>query len=561
MGADYLGPGRSQLGAFLLWSLTIGSWCGAMRADSEELLDEAKRRIDRIELRVHRAMYRALLPVADLLTQAKELYELETGTGHGKLNPHGVAPFVHVAAERLDRSPSFVDRLLRLAQLDAGTRALLADQPKLAITQSSLLALCREPDIDRRRAAVEAFRSGGSRAFKKALERPLIEPVDVAEVNANRVREVMAAYQTARGTEVDQPSDETGAPGQAEPGAVQLETRVDACDLVHDDPLEFLKTFGEGWGSPLATDPGPSHQHESESPAKRARRDRALAVFEFLQGPIAVIRGSAKPSMIADILPLEGSSSCPVCGPSGCGSRVVVMVPGYHAAPPMQTRIHERLAVRPGRVRNTCPSLRWPPHFHRLTQIVFVAASCEVPPHVDRISGRLRPVMPKRKRPYVASPDQVKITRDGDAAIIQYADPRVRTTHFTIGRDKLATMTDADILAVWNDGIEATDEFIRAQDAPAIEIPVGKPQVIYEAQCDQGVPRGHVLRCVVETDAAIEPNLDETVVSIDDRDFTLREFVKMIGTFGGWGMRIEFVFDEEVHVRPDVEVREPDEGE
>ncbi|MBI2392258.1 MAG: hypothetical protein HYV09_21905 [Deltaproteobacteria bacterium] len=46
-------------------------------------------------------------------------------------------------------------------------------------------------------------------------------------------------------------------------------------------------------------------------------------------------------------------------------------------------------------------------------------------------------------------------------------------------------------------------------------------------------------------------------VAIDGRDFTLAEFMTMVGTFGGWGMRIEFVPDDELHVRPKVKVREP----
>ena len=167
--------------------------------------------------------------------------------------------------------------------------------------------------------------------------------------------------------------------------------------------------------------------------------------------------------------------------------------------------------------------------------------------------------MPKRKRPHIASPDQVKITRDGDAAVIEYADPKVATTHFNIGAERLATMTDADILAMWNDGIEATDEFIRTHHVPTIEIPVGKPQVKYEPRADQWVPRGHVLRCVGVNDSP--KGMEDDFISVDDRDFTVAEFTRMIGTFGGWGMRIEFVFDEEVHIRPDGVVREPEDWE
>ena len=36
-----------------------------------------------------------------------------------------------------------------------------------------------------------------------------------------------------------------------------------------------------------------------------------------------------------------------------------------------------------------------------------------------------------------------------------------------------------------------------------------------------------------------------------------KEFGKLLTTYGGWGMRIEFVPDDEVHRRPVHEVREP----
>lgn len=71
------------------------------------------------------------------------------------------------------------------------------------------------------------------------------------------------------------------------------------------------------------------------------------------------------------------------------------------------------------------------------------------------------------------------------------------------------------------------------------------------------VPRGDVVRCQILSDAAIEPELDEKFVSIDGRDFTLAEFMRMVGTFGGWGMRIEFVPDDELHQRPKLRVRDP----
>lgn len=164
--------------------------------------------------------------------------------------------------------------------------------------------------------------------------------------------------------------------------------------------------------------------------------------------------------------------------------------------------------------------------------------------------------MPRPKRPHIASMEEVRITREGDAAVIEYADASVAKTHFGLGAEKLAKMTDEDVLDVWNDHLENMEAHRRAYEHVVTEIPVGKPQVKYFARGDQWVPRGHALRCEILSDG-IEPSLDEPFVTIDNRDFTLAEFMKMVGTFGGWGMRIEFVPDDELHIRPKLKVREP----
>jgi hypothetical protein len=166
--------------------------------------------------------------------------------------------------------------------------------------------------------------------------------------------------------------------------------------------------------------------------------------------------------------------------------------------------------------------------------------------------------MPLPKQPYVASADQVRITRNGDDAVIEYADESVSTTHLKIGAEKLAGMTDEELLAFWNSHIEAAEDHRQSLSYTATEIPVGKPQVEFFERGNQWTPRGHVVRCQILSDAAIPPNVDEPFVSIDGRDFTLGEFMTMVGTFGGWGMRIEFVPDDELHERPKLKVREPD---
>jgi hypothetical protein len=162
--------------------------------------------------------------------------------------------------------------------------------------------------------------------------------------------------------------------------------------------------------------------------------------------------------------------------------------------------------------------------------------------------------MPLPKRPYVASADQIRITRDGDVAVIEYADDAVATTRLAVGAERLTTMSDDELLEFWNESVRNNEEFRETVEYVAIEIPIGKPQVEYAASADQWTPRGNVLRCQVLSGSAP----DEPFVSIDGRDFTLAEFAAMIQTCEGWGMRIEFVPDDELHIRPQLKVAEPE---
>ena len=61
--------------------------------------------------------------------------------------------------------------------------------------------------------------------------------------------------------------------------------------------------------------------------------------------------------------------------------------------------------------------------------------------------------MPKKK-PRIARPDQVMISRDGEDAIIEFLDPAVATTHLTIG-PRVQDMTDEEILLVFNRTVAA----------------------------------------------------------------------------------------------------------
>ena len=95
-----------------------------------------------------------------------------------------------------------------------------------------------------------------------------------------------------------------------------------------------------------------------------------------------------------------------------------------------------------------------------------------------------------------------------------------------------------------------------AQEFVAVEIPMGKPQLKYEERSDQWVPRGHVVKGVVL--GGNGDRLDDECVTVDGKDLTVREFVRMMSTFGGWGFRLVFVADTDIHEEPEVEVREPE---
>ena len=53
----------------------------------------------------------------------------------------------------------------------------------------------------------------------------------------------------------------------------------------------------------------------------------------------------------------------------------------------------------------------------------------------------------------------------------------------------------------------------------------------------------------------------EITVYIDDQELSLGEFGRLLLTHAGWGMRIAFVPDDLVEEEPEVEVREPRDGE
>ncbi len=148
--------------------------------------------------------------------------------------------------------------------------------------------------------------------------------------------------------------------------------------------------------------------------------------------------------------------------------------------------------------------------------------------------------------------DQVRITREGNDAIIDHADANLSGACIT----GIAKMTDAEIVAMYNEILDSQWALLEAWDQTVVEEPPGEKQIDYHENSDQWVPRGDVLRCLIDDGG---PN-GEVVIHIDDQELSLTEFGRLLRVHAGWGMRIAFVPEEFVTENPKVEIRSPSAG-
>ena len=145
------------------------------------------------------------------------------------------------------------------------------------------------------------------------------------------------------------------------------------------------------------------------------------------------------------------------------------------------------------------------------------------------------------------------IKRGKDHAEIIYKDSNIAGTHLHIG-PQVQEMSHEEILDVHNRILATQEEMRAAYHQIAVEVPEGRPQIRYFKGGDQWVPRGDVLRCVVNDGG---PD-GEAEVYIDDHELSLDEFGRLLRSYAGWGMRITFVPEDDIGRLPTIEVREPD---
>ena len=165
--------------------------------------------------------------------------------------------------------------------------------------------------------------------------------------------------------------------------------------------------------------------------------------------------------------------------------------------------------------------------------------------------GSIAPRTMNGKVRYIARLPEVIVTRDGDFARIEYKDGDIAATLLEIGPE-IRQKSDSEIVELHNEGLRDKASAISENRQVAVEVPLGSAQIEYFARCDQWVPRGSVLRCLIRDDLH-----GQLLIRVDERDLRFKQFGKLLTTYEGWGMRIEFVPLEEVHRRPVVEVREP----
>lgn len=120
----------------------------------------------------------------------------------------------------------------------------------------------------------------------------------------------------------------------------------------------------------------------------------------------------------------------------------------------------------------------------------------------------------------MATPDEVRISREGDFAVIEYVDQTIETTQYRVGASTLSRMTDEDILTLWNAGLAThIEEAGRSRRDMTLMLMQGKLEAVVEA-----MPSA--------------PN--QPFIRVQGRLFTPMELATLLGNHQGWSISMEF---------------------
>jgi hypothetical protein len=151
------------------------------------------------------------------------------------------------------------------------------------------------------------------------------------------------------------------------------------------------------------------------------------------------------------------------------------------------------------------------------------------------------------RRPRTATLDEVLIRRGEDTAWLIFKDrPFEDTFSHRIGPE-LGSLTDQQVLDRVNAHIKWSQEVVDSERP--LEIADGYAQLEWDEEFKKWSAVGDVLRCVVDWEPIGDPR-GNVAIRVDDKLLSAQEFLRILATHEGWGMRVEFMHPENLTKRP-----------
>src|SRR5437870_10788731 len=119
------------------------------------------------------------------------------------------------------------------------------------------------------------------------------------------------------------------------------------------------------------------------------------------------------------------------------------------------------------------------------------------------------------KGPHIATFNQVRIRRTGESAVIEYLDPAILPVVISIGPDA-DRLSDADLLDRHNAHLREAEALTKGRQHVVVEIPPGRRQIEYSVASGHWVPRGGVLRCLIDEN----PTDQEPVIHVASHELS-----------------------------------------
>ncbi len=96
--------------------------------------------------------------------------------------------------------------------------------------------------------------------------------------------------------------------------------------------------------------------------------------------------------------------------------------------------------------------------------------------------------------------------------------------------------------------MDAQASLLSGWDKSVFEVQPGMQQIEYHERSDRWVPRGDVLRCIIDDTGSD----GEVVIHIDKQELSLRDFGRLLAVHAGWGRP-----EDHVTENPKIEIGDP----